>query len=96
MSNSSSWPIDRTLSGYTTLVESGPRCNGNEGILHIPQSSNTGASQSDCLVSYPGHLLGEESNFSAEMQPVYSTASANWALKAWSEMQTTLSWIWTL
>ena len=28
--------------------------DGNEGVLHIPQSSSiTGTSQSDCLVSYP-------------------------------------------
>ena len=33
--------------------------NGNEGVLHIPQSpSITGTSPSDCLMSYPGHLLG--------------------------------------
>ena len=38
---------------------SGPGSNGNEGVLHIPQSSSTTeASPSDCLVSYPGHLLG--------------------------------------
>ena len=39
----------------------GPRSNGSEGVPHIPQSSsNTGTSPSDCLVSYQGHLLGEE------------------------------------
>ena len=32
--------------------------DGNEGVLSIPQSSSiTGALPSDCLVSYPGHLL---------------------------------------
>ena len=31
--------------------------NGNEGVLNIPQSSRTGASPSDCLISYPGHLF---------------------------------------
>ena len=56
---SSIWPIDRTLSGTTTPGQSGPGSNGNEGVLHIPQSfSITGTSPSDCLVSYPGHLLG--------------------------------------
>ena len=36
--------------------QSGPGSNGNEGVLHIPQSpSITGTSPSDCLVSYPGH-----------------------------------------
>ena len=51
--------MDRTLSGATTPGQSGPGSNGNEGVLCIPQiSSNTGASPSDCLVSYPGDLLG--------------------------------------
>ena len=44
MSNSSIWPIDRTLSGATTPGQSWPGSNGNEGVLRIPQSSNiTGA-----------------------------------------------------
>ena len=56
---SSIWPIDRTLSGATTPGQIGPGSNGNEGVLCIPQSSSiTAASPSDCLVSYPGHLLG--------------------------------------
>ena len=33
---------------------------------------------SNCLVSYPGHLLGE-SYPSAEMQSVYSAVPADWA-----------------
>ena len=53
MSNSSIWPIDRTLSGATTLDQCWPGSNGNERVLHIP-----GVSLSDCLVLYPGHLLG--------------------------------------
>ena len=78
---SSIWPIDRTLSGATTLGQSEPGRNGNDGVLRIPQSpSITGASSSDCLVSYPGHsLVG--SYLSAEKQSVYSTAPANWATK---------------
>ena len=52
------WPIDRALSGATTLGQSGPGSNGNEGILYIPQiSSITGVSPSNCLVSYTGHSL---------------------------------------
>ena len=40
------------LSGVTTPGQRGPGSNGNEGVLHIPQSSSiTGASPSDCLVS---------------------------------------------
>ena len=52
-------PIDKTLSGATTLGQSGPGSDGNEGVLHIPQrSSITGTSPSDCSVWYLGHLLG--------------------------------------
>ena len=71
----------RTLSGATTLGLSGPGSNGNEGVLHIPQSSHiTGTSPSDCLMSYPGHFFcgGGGSYPSAEMQLVYSTATADW------------------
>ena len=51
-SNCSIWPIDRILSG-----KSGPGSDGNERVLCIPQSSSiTGASPSDCFVSYLGHV----------------------------------------
>ena len=43
-------------------------------------TSITGASPSDCLVSYPGHLLGE-SYSSAEMQSMNSAATADWAIR---------------
>ena len=66
---SSIWPIDRT-----------PGNDGNEWVLHIPQSSCiTGISLSDSLVSYPEHSLERRSYHSAEMQSVYSTAQAIWA-----------------
>ena len=79
MSNSSIWPIDGTLSGAITLGQSGPGSNGNKGVLHIPQSSSiTRVSPSDCLVSCPGHSLGEFYP-SAEMQSVNSVAPANLA-----------------
>ena len=43
--------------------------------------SITGASPSDCLVSYPGHsLVGWGSFPSAEMKSVYSIAPADWAI----------------
>ena len=51
MSNSSIWPIDRILSDATTLGQSGPGSNRNEGVLHILQKSKIGASPSDSLVS---------------------------------------------
>ena len=79
MSNSYILPIDRTLSGATTLGQSEPGSDGNEEVLHIPQSSSiTGASLSDCLVLHPGHSLGEFYS-SAEIQSVYFTAPADWA-----------------
>ncbi len=60
MSNSSIRPIDRTLSGATTLSQSGPESDGNEEVFHIPQSSSiTGTSLSDCLLLYPEQSLGE-------------------------------------
>ena len=67
-----------TLSGATSLSQSEPGSDGNERVLNIPQNSSiTGISPSDCLVSYPGHLVGESYLF-AEMEMVYSTAPAYW------------------
>ena len=42
-------PVDRTLSGATTLGQSRPGSNGNEGALHTPQISKAGASPSDAV-----------------------------------------------
>ena len=39
MSNSSIWPIDKTLSAATTPSQSGAWSNGNEGVLSIPQTT---------------------------------------------------------
>ena len=67
------------LSGATTLGQSEPGSNGNEGVLRISQSSSiAGTSPSDCSVSYLGHSLGG-SYPSAEKQSLYSTAPADWA-----------------
>ena len=58
VSNSSIWPIDSTLSGVTTPGQNEPGSDGIEGVFCILQSSNIcGASLSDCLVSWSGHLL---------------------------------------
>ena len=78
--NSSIWPIGGTLSGIISLDQSGPESNGNEGVLHIPQSSRTGVSPSDSFVLYPEHSLSNRSYPSAEMQSVYFTVSADWAV----------------
>ena len=51
-------PIDKTLSGVTSSGQRGSSIDGNKGVGCIPQSSTIiGASQSDWLVSYLGHLL---------------------------------------
>ena len=74
------WFIDRALSGATTPGQSGPGSGGYEGVLHIPQNSSiTGTTLSDYLVSYPGHSM-EGSCPSAEMHLAYSTAPANLAI----------------
>ena len=80
MSNSSIWPIDRTLSSATTPSLSGPGSFGNEGVLHIPQISDIStASPSDCLVSYTQDTRCMRGSYPcAEMQSVYSTAPADW------------------
>ena len=65
--------FDPQIGSKQALGQSGPENNGNEGVLHIPQSSRMiGVSISDCLKSYPGHLL-RESSPSAKMKSMYST-----------------------
>ena len=68
------WSIDRTLSGATTLGQSGPGSDDNEDVLRIPQSPGiTGTSPTDRFVSYLGHLFGGGGSYSfAEKQLVYS------------------------
>ena len=75
------------LLSNTTLGQSEPGSDGNEGVLRILQSPNiTEASPSDCLVSYVGHSLGE-SYPSAGKQSMYSAAPANLAifLSEWTQ-----------
>ena len=60
MLKSSTWPKDRTISGATTPDQSEPESDVNEREHRIPQSSSiTEATLLDCLVSYPGHSLGD-------------------------------------
>ena len=64
MSNIYILPKDKALSGASTVNQSGRGSNGNDGALQIPQIfSITGASPSDCLMSYPGHSVVKK-NFS--------------------------------
>ena len=79
MSNSSTWPIDRNLSGATTLGQRGPGSDSNEGILYVlHRSSITGAQPSECLMSFRDTRRG--SYLSAEMQSVNSPPTTD---KAW-------------
>ena len=41
-----------TQTGTVTLVQSGLRINGNEGVFHIPQTFRTGDSPSDAVLCY--------------------------------------------
>ena len=81
MSNSSVWPIDTTQTGATTPGQSASGNDGNEGVQHIPQSSRTGASPSDVLVSNPGHSVRWGFYLSTEMQSMYPTAPTNSAVE---------------
>ena len=70
------WPIDWILSGATTPDQSGPRSDGIEVVLCIPQSSSIPETLPlDCFVSYTGHSLGGVSQ--CILLSVYSTAPAN-------------------
>ena len=72
MTNSSISNRDRTLLGATTLGQSGLGSDDNEEVLHILQSSSiTGASPSDYLMSYPGHLLGQGLPFCEDAVSVF-------------------------
>ena len=47
--NKSIGPIDKTLKSTTTMGQSGPGSNGNEGVIHTCQISRTGSSPSDAV-----------------------------------------------
>ena len=65
------WPIDRILSGATTLGQSEPGSYGNEEVLHILQSLRTRILISDGLVSYPGHSLRRVLTFCRDAVSVF-------------------------
>ena len=75
---SSIWPIERTLSAATTLGQSAPGSDGNEGVFGIPQSSSlTRTLPSDCLGSYLGHSF--RGSYPSTEESVYSTDLADMA-----------------
>ena len=49
--------IKETITRTTNSSQSGPESNGNEGVLHTPSISRTGASPSSKLFSLPEHLF---------------------------------------
>ena len=71
--NSSFLTLDETITSITIQDPSGTWDNGNERVLHIPQTSRTEASPSHCLLSNQGHPLELVGYPSVE---VYSTVSA--------------------
>ena len=73
MSSSCVWPIYKTVRCY----QNGSGSNDNNGILCISQSSNSGASPTDGLMSYQGYLVAWRAYLSKEMQLVYSIAPAD-------------------
>ena len=64
---------------YLIQGESGPKSNGNNGVLYIPQSCRTGASPSGAAQYYVQDSCSGCVTPSAEMPLVYSTDAANWA-----------------
>ena len=71
--------MHETLISTTTPGQSCPGSNGNEEVLHIPQSSKTGTSPSDSLVSYTENLLKRAIPFCKDAVFVFYSPSDNWA-----------------
>ena len=85
------WPIKMTLSVAITLGQSGSGCNGNEGVLHIPQISKAGDLPLDCLMSYLGHLL-EREVLILQSQPNGLTYCGNFSLSSGKIYCTAWNW----
>ena len=74
-----------------------------EGVLCISQSSSiTGASPSDCLVSYPGHSLGQgilhlyRAVYSAALADCITNASAKEDIEVSKESCWSIKFAWAL
>ena len=76
---SSIWTIDKTLSGATTLGQSGPESEGNKGYSTFPKALALLEPQHKIISVISRTLIGWGSYSSAEMQSVYFTAPADWA-----------------
>ena len=77
--NSSIWPTDRTLTGFTPQGQSRPGSNGNEELIFIPQSFSTVATPSNSVLCYMQDTWwwGRVLTFFAEVKLMYSTAPAD-------------------
>ena len=76
MSNGSILPIDRILSGATTPGQRWPGSDGNEEVLHIPQSSSiTRASPLDFLCHIQDTRWRVGSYLSAVMRSTFYSPS---------------------
>ena len=77
------WLIGRTLS--TTLGQSGPGSDGNEGVLRIPKSSSITRTSTWLfwVISRTHVFVWGGAYSSAEKQSVHYTASADWATRWW-------------
>ena len=73
---SNSWLIDKAISDAMTWGQSESGSDGNEELLHIPQSiSLAGASPPDCLVSYLGQSLREVLSLCRDAVGVFYSSS---------------------
>ena len=63
------------LTDTIILGQSRPESNGNEGVLHILQTSQTETSPSDGLESYPGYLFKE--GFSRDTVSIFYSPQSN-------------------
>ena len=81
LSDSSVWPIDRTLSGSSTPSQSGPGKDGNEGVLWIskaPAFLEPHHQIVSCHIKEKFFLWGWRSYHSSEMLLVYFQPSHCW------------------
>ena len=80
------WTIERTLTGTTTSGQSWPESNSNEHLLHIPQNARIRASLSNDLELHTGHSLRVGVLLFANIKSARSTALTDWAEKERKKM----------
>ena len=79
----------RTLMSITSVVQSGPRSNGNEELLHIPQTSMAGASQIKAILCHIQDIGGRVLLLCRDVVCVfYKCSQLGW--KKWGYLRCTL------